>query len=399
MSQLNRSLNDAAPNYTYFDLSTSNFNSSSVPPQPFYYTESRNVPFLSCPEDYEMTILRATVGTSLLPAFIPSIQVDQPDVNLTIYSVTLSYSTGGVTFDAQSFVEWAPQDVSRLPPAAPSQTRSKTQDNSTSYYETTSLSFWCYRIYQGLVTAFEELKADVTAVGAALPSNYAPIFAWDSSSNSAYILADTAGYDLSDTSHPQIKVYFNPALFALFSSFPALNFGYNVPHGKSFQIIVADNGGANSQEISKPNTVDERGFPVVWTALGTYQEYSTTGSMSPITALVFTSGTLPVYPSQVSTPLIFNNGAQLGFEGGNSAICNLITDIVSNDGNYSPNLVYLPTAVPRLISLMGNAPLSNFDLSIFYRLKSGEMLPHRLASGEAVTMKIAFIKKGATKFK
>ena len=399
MSQLNESALRALPDFVYFDLTTSNFNSSSTPPQPFYYAESRNIPFLQSPEQYDLTILRATAGTSLLPAFIPSIQINQDDPDLTIYSVTLSYAYNGTVFDAQAYVEWAPQDLSIPKPPPPSKTSTKSQSNASGYYETTSLSFWTYRVYQALVSAFDELTAEVTAAGGTLPSNYAPIFAWDSSSNSAYVLADTAGYDLSDTSHPQIKLFFNPALYALFSSFPVLNFGYAVPHGKSFQIVIADNGGTNAQEITKPNFLDERGSPVVWTALATYQEFSTISSMCPITALCFTSGTLPVYPCQVSTPLIYNNGAQLGFEGGNSAVVNLITDIVSNEGVYSPNLVYLPTAVPRMISMLGNSPLSNFDLSIFYRLKSGEMLPHRLASGEAVTMKICFIKKGATKFK
>jgi len=35
------------------------------------------------------------------------------------------------------------------------------------------------------------------------------------------------------------------------------------------------------------------------------------------------------------------------------------------------------------------------DLQIFYRLKTGELVPFRIGSGESVTIKIAFIKKGS----
>jgi hypothetical protein len=53
------------------------------------------------------------------------------------------------------------------------------------------------------------------------------------------------------------------------------------------------------------------------------------------------------------------------FAGNNSDIANIITDLVSETGAYRPALVYTPAAQYRLITLNGNRPLFNLDLTIF----------------------------------
>jgi hypothetical protein len=78
--------------------------------------------------------------------------------------------------------------------------------------------------------------------------------------------------------------------------------GYtNVAQGKNFQLLPFNVGGTNLQII----------FPVdgsmEWTAIQLFQEYSTQANWSPITALVFTSNTLPINPSQISTPLVYTS--------------------------------------------------------------------------------------------
>ena len=67
--------------------------------------------------------------------------------------------------------------------------------------------------------------------------------------------------------------------------------------------------------------------------------------------------------------------------------------MVSDNGQYRPNVVYEPRAEYRLVTLYGNRPLNNVDLSIFWRSKTGELIPYRINSGEAVTIKLAFLKK------
>ena len=180
----------------------------------------------------------------------------------------------------------------------------------------------------------------------------------------------------------------NAPLFALFNSFPATYQGYNVTNGKNYKIPFIDIGGTNIITLIPPLQVIP---PIVsYKAILWTQEQSTTASWSPILSVVFTSNTLPIEANQVSTPVVFSNNQNTILGGNNADFQNIITDIVSEDGNYRPNLVYNPSAEYRRISLKGNRPLYSIDLNIYYKIVTGELIPLKLFSGESVTMKILF---------
>jgi hypothetical protein len=391
MSQLNVVKNQSSADQIYYDVTITNFQSTTTIPPIFYYNDQRTMPFVACPEDYYLSILRFTLETGTLPIFIPTIQPNQGNRNLTIYSVTLEYEYLSVNYIAQEFIQWSPQDKSAEIPPPPNATATGIQVNTTGYYNCYSYEWWLALVAQAFISAFANLDAQVTGAGGVLPSAEPPYINWDTSSSSAVLYADVLGYDQNpNILIEQIGIYMNAPLFNLFNSFPSIYLGYvQVLNGKNFQIVVVNIGSTNLQIVTPAN-----GDPQ-WTAINTYQEYSTIAQWTPITAMVFTSNTLPIQPNQVSTPLVYNNGSQLQFGGNNSDIANIITDLVSTDGQYRPNLVYLPQAQYRYITLYGNRPLFNLDLQIFYRLKTGELVPFRIGSGESVTIKIAFIKKGS----
>ena len=113
MSQLNQKINDVQPSHIYYDVAVSNLESANTTPQAFQYTDTRSNPFIMNPELYTMSIIRFTMGTSSMPIFIPQIQPNQGDRDLTIYSVTLKFKT----FEVQEFINWNPQEVTApLPP-------------------------------------------------------------------------------------------------------------------------------------------------------------------------------------------------------------------------------------------------------------------------------------------
>ena len=384
MSQLNKVKRDIEPDYLYFDLLITNSSSTTTSPKPFAYSESRSIPFIKTPELYDLSVVRFSIDTGLTPVFIPSIESSQSDVNLTAYSVTLTYD--GVEVEIP--ITWEPQDKSTSIPVPPSQTYNKHANLDTGYYNCYSYSYFCYLVYEAIKEAHTELKAQVLALGNTDldASLYAPIITWDSTSNSAVMYADVEYFDIAETNH--IGVYFNAPLYSLFSSFPSVYLGYDgVTNGKNYKLTITDIGGTNSQTITVPRSTDS------WTAITLYQEYSTTESWSPITAIVFCSNTLPIIPSQVSTPFIYDENNLQKLTGNDSATSNIITDIVSPTGLYRPNLVYNPTAEYRRISLVGNHPLTNIDLQIYYRLRTGHLIPFTLGSGGSVTMKICFLKK------
>ena len=384
MSQLNEVKRAIEPDHLYFDLLITNSSSTTTAPKPFAYSESRSIPFIKTPELYDLSVVRFSIDTGLTPVFIPSIEPSQTDVNLTAYSVTLTYD--GVEVEVP--ITWQPQDKSASKPVPPSQTYNKHANLDTGYYNCYSYSYFCYLVYEAIKEAHADLKAQVLASGNhdLDGSLYAPIITWDSTSNSAVMYANVEYFDISETNH--IGVYFNAPLYSLFSSFPSVYLGYTgVTLGKNYKLTITDIGGTNSQTITVPRSTD------TWTAITLYQEYSTTESWSPITAIVFCSNTLPIIPSQVSTPFIYDENNLQKLTGNDSATSNIITDIVSPTGLYRPNLVYNPTAEYRRISLVGNQPLTNIDLQIYYRLRTGHLIPFTLGSGGSVTMKIAFLKK------
>lgn len=390
MSQLNQALNKTKAGKIYYDVSVSNLNSSTVKPTPFAFVDTRTVPFLSVPEEYEMSIVRFSTGTQSLPLFIPVIQPNQGNRDLTVYSVTLQYQ--GYVF--QQFVQWNSQDNSAEIPPAPNQTSTLRQSNETGYYNCYSYSYFIEAVYEAFVACFNALDVIVlAATGLPLPSIYPPVISWDATTNSANLYAEALFYDSNPlvVANP-IEIYMNAPLFSLFNSFPATYLGYNVLNGKNYRIPVVDIGGTNCVNLIPPGQPTPPPNYTTYRAISWSQEYSTTASWSPILSVVFTSNTLPIEPNQVSTPIIFVNNQNINLAGNNSDFANIITDIISSDGNYRPNLVYNPSAEYRRITLKGNRPLYSIDINIYYKLITGELIPLRLFSGESLTMKIVFEK-------
>ena len=395
MSQLNASKNAVSPDQIYFDITVSNFQSTTTQPPVFYFNEQRTSPFVMNPEEYYLSILRFTIETGSLPVFIPSIQPLQANRNLTIYSTTLEWTspaTGVAYTSGETFVNFIPQDAGVSVPLPPSLTANGLQNNDSGYYNYYNYSALTYIIDLAMAAAFTALSALVVAGGEVLPSSFEPKLNWDTTSNTAILYADVEGYIVNNPAalpNP-IRIYWNAPLYGLFPSFPCKYLGYGANlNGKNFLFEPVNIGSINLQPITPvPPTI-----PATYNVVSVYQDYSTVANFCPIVALVFTSNTLPINPNQVSTPLVFNNQQQIVLGGNNSNTANIITDLVSDSGQYKPNLVYNPTSEYRLITLYGNRPLYNIDLSVFWRTKTGALMPYRINSGEAITMKVAFLKK------
>mgnify|MGYP003629802536 CR=1 FL=1 len=390
MSQLNKEKNASNPDQIYFDLQVTNAQSTTQPPPVFSINETRDTPFILVPEDYYLSIVRFSLQTGTLPLFIPHIQPAQGDRNLTSYSVTMEYENAGAAIPLttqQTFINWIPQDLQASLPSPPSATNNGLQNNQTGYYNCYNYQWFLYQVLQALVTCFATLDATLANYLTVTLGAVHPIITWDTTSNTATLFFDAAW---TTSPNPHIKFYMNAPLYQLFSSFVAENQGYTgITLGRNQKIIVADFTGANTQVLPySPNPTLER--------IALYQEYSTVSSWSAITSLVFVSNTLPINPSQVSSPLIFSNG-QLSSNGtNNSTTLNVITDLIGDDLQYKPYLVYTPNGSNRYISMNGNQPLKNIDISVYYKLKSGELIPYRLGSGATATLKILFARKTNT---
>jgi len=124
------------------------------------------------------------------------------------------------------------------------------------------------------------------------------------------------------------------------------------------------------------------------------QELSTIDTWTPISAIVFTTTSLPIVVNQYSVSSSIGEKPPSGSTSNEFAF--IITDIQSNDQGFRPNVLYTPTAEFRRIDLTGNQPIRNIDISIFWRSTTGALIPMVLASGAQASIKLLFEKKDKT---
>lgn len=382
--------NDSIPERLYFDITMSNIASTNTIPPLIYFQEERNMPFIISPQEYYMSVQRFTIDTQLLPIFLPLIQPTQANPNLTIYSITMTYLYNGVNYQHQQFINWIAQDTSAPIPLGPSLNGNKQEINSD-YYFCYSHQYVIELMNTCVSVCYTSLQALVVAAGGVLPSNYAPVFNFDTTNNICIINADNLGY--ANSLNNPIKMYMNGPLYQLFSSFQAQINGYtNITNGKNYQIIIDNFDGSSITPFPSLNPL--------FNAINVYQEYATVSNWCPIVSLCFLSYVLPIVNEQISAPLIFNNGqTALVNTGNNSAIASIITDFAAGDNKYKPFLTYTPTSEFRRIQLTGNSPLRKIDLAVFWRTRLGDLVPMRIASGGTITIKLLFERKDTLFYK
>jgi len=395
MSQLNQYKNNSSSDKIYYDIQITNVESTSVSPPAVIFNESRNIPFLMCPQDYYMSIIRFTLDTATLPIFIPTIQTNPAintttDLNQTIYTFQFSYNG---FYGTETSIIWRPQDVSLTPLPFITLNLVTTQNNSTGYYYCYTFEYFASLINEQLQPAFSDF---ITAYNTAFPADPLPtttpppVFAYDGSSSVFRIMFEESF--LQQPGATPIYFYMNAPMFDLFGSLNALKLGYSTS-GRNYQIIVENYAGFNSYSYFDVTT------GVTYNVIEVIQEWSTISSWSPVSAIVFTTATLPIAPNLLSNPTIFLNGNILGSYGNNSNFQLVLTDFVADGGFYKPSIVYNPTAQYRLLELTGNQPLTNLDVSIFWKNNYGELIAFTLGSGCVATIKILFTKRDSVNYK
>ncbi len=214
-----------------------------------------------------------------------------------------------------------------------------------------------------------------------------------------------------------LKVAFNASLYSLFAGFPATEtiinnekfFIINVPQQVP---VLVDNSiiplralplipdypflyeyhNALTGAFSLPYpTGSTSSYALQDYFIQLRQEISTIDAWCPISSIVFTSNQLPIIPSQFSSSNTTGNTPNSATIGNRFAL--VITDLMTNQQGYRPNIIYNPTAEYRRLALTGNMGIRNIDINVFWRSKTGQLLPFRLPSGGSASLKLLFEKK------
>jgi hypothetical protein len=388
----------------YYDLDIINNNvSGDQKPVIFNFIEARNQPYLYCPENYFMSIVRFSLQTPSLPKFIPTVKLGQNDPNVLVYAITLNYryvAPGGNVPDFNSSfsanVQYVPFDESQPIPSAPT----TKQDFSSYYYYIYSYQEWILMINTCFQNAFNNLQVayanwatanivNITAWNSAFPNNAipttltatAPFMEFDPHSLNAIINGDTQWYNTSNTANKRIDIFFNNALYQLYHTFPSTTTLFNGVYTNKMLM-----NSFNNFNLFTTTSI---------TYLQAYQEASTAVLLNPISSVVFTTGLLPVNNELVSVPKSNTIG---GVSSGSGAanIAPIITDFqvpFSALDQYIPNIQYTPSAEYRLVDMSGTSPLSAIQISVYWKDYYGNLIPFYLNAGCGGNIKIMFRRK------
>ena len=183
-------------------------------------------------------------------------------------------------------------------------------------------------------------------------------------------------------------MYFNTRLYELLSSFPA-HFEGNLGEF-NYRIDMKSNpGNTNVNPRFDANGNDLR-IPIMQTV----QETSTFALFNPIASVVFSTGLIPIVPTNTSPAMIYgDNNTNLTSGGNNANLTNIISDFevqVSELNQYRPSIEYVPSTEYRLIDMNNLANLTQIDLAVFWKTHYGNYIPFRLQPGCSAHVKVLF---------
>lgn len=446
MSFTNSSVSLFEPYHIYYDLNITNNDTSNNNSTPFLeFNETRSNPILDNPSDYFVSVIRFSLETPSLPVFIPAPVIPATTTgappndlfNLNYYITMGAYDGpvpgAGVWREFQVPLLWIPEDLNATKPTI-AQVNAGEFDGP--YFYGYSYTHFIYNVvnkaladcYNGLDLAFPALN---------LSQANQPFMTWESGADKASFYAPNSFFNQEEpnsrvaplnTPGNYVRLYFNQALFNLFSSFEAYknkvsgdpttaqsgvgkkdyiikfynqnNFNVGTPPFVGGGVAPAPafyTGGFNVSPYLPLQAIPaQQTYPIpamTRTFIIMKQEYTTTPLWNPVSNITFTTSLLPVNPNLVSTPLIFNSGTTPQSQ---SNIANVLTDlevplIVGRD--YKPNLLYVPQSEYRLIDLNGNVPLSSIQIGVFWRDSYGHLHPFYLLAGNSATIKLMFRRK------
>lgn len=381
--------------YSYLQMSVANLQSTSTLPQPLTFTSAQNSPFLAAPaSEYELAIARFSLDTSSLPVFVPIIQLKLPNgsfntnPNQTIYSITMTYTSGGTTYAFESFMQWQPQNLSIPVPTPPSQNSPQIQDNSLAYYNAYNVQ-WVVQLFQNTFnSALAGLNAVLTAASVPIPTTNAPVITYNTDTACCTIYVDSAAYDPSPPSSVAnpVKIYFNSPMYGLLDSFIFTYLGVTTlaNSGQNYQLVIDSFNGTNQTPLPTLN-------PSPYDATFTAQTTSTIGLWSPVQSIIFTSNTLPINQTHILPSIVLLEGQNIGPNPSISNVQNIISSFQSPNNLYRPSITYEPS-VYRFISLNGNNQLKLFNIQCYWQDWSGGINNFLLASQQNFSMLIMFKK-------
>lgn len=416
--------------YNILVTNNGNIPTNSYGEIPVQFVEDRVQAILENPREYHLSIVRFSLPGQSIPIFEfvaqpgPGLPGGNPNPNLGIYSVTLSYM--GSFY--QVYLNLIPEAIET--PPMDWQPSSITQN--AGYYAIYEYQDFIELINLAFLGAYQLLKA----ANPGAPPTSAPFLVFNPETQLISLVADKK-YNTQDAGAATIGIFMNDPLFSFFQNFPTVAFnGVNAANGTVFQLTVSNlgNNGNGTWEVPSFPPATFLAIPA-WSATTTYsvgayvisggnyyisktngnighmppdavnwlafvvpaagvsvtayemkQSYIALADWNDLSSIVFTTGTIPVKSENIPA----QNGSGL------QNFRNILTDfqpLINSGPDLFSLIQYFPPGEYRLIDLEGTIPLKKFDIQAFWQDGNQNLFPILLAPGATATLKMLFRKK------
>lgn len=398
-------MNSENPSNIYYDLNLKYYDTSDNKTSiPLHFVDSRQDNYVPDISKYDLSIVRFSISSSNLPVHIIEIQPNQPNIDLTIHTITMQIQRGGVgstLYTTGPFsVFFEPEDLNASLPIAPSSNPnlSNIQDIYSNYYHIYS--------YQHLMKIINNTFATITASLVGFDPYFAglvpPTMYWDTNTNKAEIYVRQNCYQtdrtISDSDKDvYISIFFNKSLYNLFSTFYYIQQRFNQIDtytgqtygelGMHYQLICNADNELNVLQTSNLQPLNRY--------LKITQFQSTIMNINSVNSIIFTSNSIPVISSLYNKPHVILNNQQLSLSsnGFSDIKLNILTDFSPSDIVVRSGLYYVPNEY-RYISLTNSKQaLRQIDINVYWIDTFGCLHAYQLLSGGNASLKIMFRRK------
>ena len=358
-----------SPFHIYYDLHMTNKDFTKAEVDCRFY-ETRNNPYIMCPDNYFVSVSRFHIDTPNLPVFIPEMVLNEGLFNSilkTIYVFSMTYLTHTVSLN----VRYLPENYKTL---EINNINDNEQDINSSFYYVYTYQHWISLLNFSLQDLTQRLNA---VCGETFK---APFLEFDVNSKTLILMADSLSFD--DNLANPVKIYCNTPLQRILNGFRFQYISFSNDTPLNYKFIIHYSGSNNY-------IMDDDSLFVQM-----YSESSPISLWNPIQSIVFTSVLLPISPS-FQSPLTPFNSLNPTISS-NTNTTQILTDFqvpVDGNNNYINGIDYIPSAEYRFIDLYGNSPLSTIDISVFWKDRGGNLHPLKLTAGSNANIKLLFRRK------
>jgi hypothetical protein len=346
---------------------------TSLPPVRLSFQETRSNPYLSNPSDYYMAVVSFELDTQSLPVFVCDTIPGSNNVNDTIYAVTLDDGAG--TYITR-YIVWSPEDLNAVVPPTPV----PANYNDYPYYYSYSYTWFINLVNSALATAYSTIGG----------VSRAPFIIFENG-----LISIVGSVTQFDSSAPVYKIYFNTALYELFSSFTYKYEGNaNSILEMNYQVIFNANPSGDNVKTVYSNlatTPPSGGYLAIYNS----SEYSPLPYWNPVDSIIFTTQQMPVVPELIAKPTLYGSES-VQFTGVNANTYYVLADYAAplySGTEYRPNISYVPLAEYRLVDLYGEESLNALQIDVYWKDAFGTLHPFLLQVNGSAYIKIMFRKK------